>query len=117
MPYALPLSFALAILCSAACRRAALPAGSVPVDTLTGFFSVVVGDPMPPAQTPSYMHFLATPGGRTVSIVPDSAYEASLGDIRRFHGAMVRAVGRYASSDSTVLRVRSLDSIRQQPTR
>ena len=104
------------LLCAAACRASQPGTRPVVPITLTGYFNVIVGDPLPPAQSPRIVQYLTTPEGRTYSVAVDSAGAVTSGDVRRFHGAMVRVVGYFREADSTTIWIRRIDSLPRPPS-
>jgi hypothetical protein len=79
--------------------------------SLTGFFTVIIGDPVPPASEPAVQHYLTTAEGKAFRVSVDSAAADSMGDIRRFNGARVRVVARFKGTDSATVWVSRIDSV------
>lgn len=105
------IAIASVAIAGGACRTGGRPGRPSPPAIFTGLVSVIVGDPLPPAQTPQVQQFLMTQDGRKFMLLVDSASAHDVGDLRRFHGAVVRAVGRFHGADSTRLWVERIDSV------
>ena len=99
-----------------ACRQRASTVDTTAA-TLSGYLSVVVGDPAPPGGAPQVIVHLTTEDGRTLTLQADSAHAEELREAPRFQRTRVRVTGRFERGDSTTFWVERLDSLPPGGTR